>query len=293
MIVLNKLPTFSDLETFNDSHNVINAYLYNDCMVYFSMLDYNNENIPAIYKNIDPKTIFDMKHLTNLEMVNIVTQKLSSQKPPIVFDSVQEKKDVTCMLSDIYPINSIEFTNIRSQIKTIAKKTINSIKYELRPLNRHDGFKSCFNLLAYDTLLDDTGKLWIIEINRGPDMVGLQYNIGYQGCYEMFDDIFKLSIDPHYNTSNIINPITPTIINTNSIANPNATTITPIITEATTLTNMIQYQTPTQSETEIATASTAMIMTTETAKCNDDMFSIYGVKNFKKLKIKYSIVSEI
>jgi glutathione synthase/RimK-type ligase-like ATP-grasp enzyme len=200
LIVLGKLPTFADLDNYNEeqAYDIVNVYLYSDCMVYFSMLPYHSKLVPPIYNGLDTKILQDMKHLTNLEMVNIVQQALENSPNPEPFDAVQTKKDVTCMLSDLYPKDSVEYIGIKNQIELITKKTINSIKYDLRPLNRHEGYKSCFNLLAYDTLLDNNGKLWVMEINRGPDMVGLQYNIGKQGCLEMFDEIFKISIDPYY-----------------------------------------------------------------------------------------------
>lgn len=193
LIVLDKLPTFSDLDNFDPSNNnsIMNVYLYTDYMLYFSMLNYYDDNIDEKYKNLPSNIINDMKHLTNLEMVNIVSQHVD-------IDPIQVKKDVTCMFSDIYKKNSPEFVAVKSQIITIVKKTINSVKNELRPLNRHENYKSCFNLLAYDSLLDEDGKLWIVEINRGPDMIGLKYNIGEVGCYEMFDEIFKLSVDKFY-----------------------------------------------------------------------------------------------
>lgn len=205
LITLDKLPTFADLDTFNKDkmYDIINVYLYSDYMVYFSMLKYYKNDIPEIYQNLDPKILDDMKNLTNLEIVNIINGLFLDKGIP--YDPIQIKKDITCMFSDIYPKDSNEFNAIKLQIINIVKKTINSIKYDLRPLNRHENYKSCFNLLAFDSMLDDNGKLWIIEINRGPDMVGLRYNIGEVGCFNMFDEIFTLSIDKFYSESVVNN----------------------------------------------------------------------------------------
>ena len=54
-------------------------------------------------------------------------------------------------------------------------------------------------------MLDEKGNLWLIEINRGPDIKGLVANIGEKACQDMFDEIFKISIDPHYVDKDNIN----------------------------------------------------------------------------------------
>ena len=114
-------------------------------------------------------------------------------------DKNKAKKELTTLLSKIYPKDSNIFEIIKKQAEQMVKDTINSMKYDFRPLNRHnDNYKGCFNLLAYDSLLDSTGNLWLIEINRGPDLKGLEANIGYDKSVEFFDEIFKLTLDNHY-----------------------------------------------------------------------------------------------
>lgn len=188
LLTMGKLPTINDINTFNDD-NVMNLYIFNDMMVYFTVLKYNEE-YPNEYKDLDPKLLYDMKHLTNLEVINI----LGSLNLGI--DIAKMRKESTCMLSDIFTKD--EFKKVLKKGKKLITKTINSTKYDLRPLNRFvDGYKGCFNLLAYDTMLDENGKLWLIEVNRGPDLMGLYENIGNK-CETMFDEIFSVAIDPHY-----------------------------------------------------------------------------------------------
>ena len=115
------------------------------------------------------------------------------------YNKDQVKKDLTTLMTKIHPRDSPEFIHIKTQMIDMVKKTLDSVKYNLRPLNRlSDSFKGCFNLLAYDTMLDENDKLWIIEVNRGPDIMGLWANIGTDKCVDFFDDIFKLTVDPHY-----------------------------------------------------------------------------------------------
>jgi hypothetical protein len=94
-------------------------------------------------------------------------------------------------------VEPYEFKKVKEQAMIIAKQTIDSVKYNLRPLNRYakNGFEAGFNLLAYDTFLDEDYKLWLIEVNRGPDLVGLQTQYGDAVCAEIFDEIFALSVD--------------------------------------------------------------------------------------------------
>lgn len=202
LVVLNDIPTLKDIDTFGDNesdkYKPIKVYMYTDFMLYFSMLEYYSTEIPKIYSTLHPDMISDMRNLTNLEIVNNVCNSIYDATSDIEHKKINMKKDVTSMLSDIFTKNSPEFLEIKSQAINIVEKTIKSVKYDLRPLNRHDNYKGCFNLIAYDTLLDNSGKLWLIEVNRGPDMVGLRYNIGEDGCYKMFDEIFKLAVDYHY-----------------------------------------------------------------------------------------------
>lgn len=194
LLTLNgKLPTYEDLTTLGDKKSPLEAYIFNDCMIYFAMLKYKDNNIPAQYSKLDPELIDRMRSLTNLEIINEV-----SKFADINIDAV--KKESTSMLSLM--MNTKQFSNIMMQGTNIIKQTINAVKYDLRPLNRFaDNYKGAFNLLAYDTLLDDQNKLWFIEINRGPDLKGLQMNIGNEHCGNMFDEIFKITLD--HNTDNL------------------------------------------------------------------------------------------
>ena len=64
--------------------------------------------------------------------------------------------------------------NIKTQFLNICSQTIIATQNEFRAMNRGIKNNAVFNLVAYDTLLDDSNILHLIEINRGADLVGLQ-----------------------------------------------------------------------------------------------------------------------
>jgi hypothetical protein len=187
LLTMGKVPTLNNINTFS-GEEVLNLYIFKDMMVYFTVLDYNKP-VPDEYTNLDPKLLHDMRHLTNLEVINKLTA--------LAFNTSGLRKEATGMLSNIF--NKDELAKVLEQGKKMIIKTIEATKYELRPLNRFvDDFKGCFNLLAYDTMLDENNKLWLIEVNRGPDMMGLHENIGDAICEKMFDEIFSVTLDKWY-----------------------------------------------------------------------------------------------
>lgn len=196
-----RLPTHKNVESNSNNYEIIKAYVYSEYMIYFSMLEYNSKTIPEKYKGIDEsKYLNDMVNLTNLEIVNNVYNELTSINPHAYYDKEKAKLEHTTLLSKIYPSNSNAIPIIKKQAENIIKNTIDAVKYDLRPLNRFSkDYKGCFNLLAYDSLLDESGNLWLIEINRGPDLKGLYGNIGHNASVKFFDDILKLTVDHHYN----------------------------------------------------------------------------------------------
>ena len=188
------LPTHKSINNHIDNQEIIKLHMYNDFMIYYSMLEYKKyelTDIPEKYKKLDLNKYLDkMINLTNLEVVNNVYTELN------LHNKSEAKKELTNVLSKV---DNIDKESIMKQAENIIRDTINSVKYDLRPLNRHnDNYKGCFNLLAYDLLLDDNGILHLIEINRGPDLKGLEMNIGYEAMTSFFDEIFKLTLDNKY-----------------------------------------------------------------------------------------------
>ncbi|MEX0595574.1 MAG: hypothetical protein WD512_03660, partial [Candidatus Paceibacterota bacterium] len=206
LLVMGSLPTFGSLGS-NSSNgttgsnrskaamdsDAITAYLFKDFVTYFSILPYHKGG-KHDFQHLSEDMIDNMRKITNLELINTIYDENARLNVPNI-DKTLYKQNLTALYSDL--VDPSSFKKVKDQARIIAKQTIDSVKYNLRPLNRYakNGFKAGFNLLAYDTLLDDNNKLWLIEVNRGPDLVGLQTQYGDSICTEIFDEIFSLSVD--------------------------------------------------------------------------------------------------
>ena len=90
--------------------------------------------------------------------------------------------------------------NIIEQGEKMITDTIHAVKNNIRHLNRFVPDSSAFNLIAYDTMLDNTNHLHLIEINRGPDLHGLLRTLGECKLTDIFCELFDIVIDnkdPH------------------------------------------------------------------------------------------------
>jgi hypothetical protein len=175
----------NDLELYgrNGALEEYEVFLYNDFLIYFAMLEYvKKQSITGL----SPDLINNMINLTNLEIVNQVIE--------ITGVNIDKSKYVT-MLSMLKKGQKIR-NNIIDQVHNIIKTTINNVAGNLRVINRHAHSKpKAYNMLAYDSLLDDNGKLYLIEVNRGPDMNGLLSSNGLNKCTAIFDELFSLVLD--------------------------------------------------------------------------------------------------
>lgn len=195
LICIKKLPTFG-----NKNSNV-KYYILKDSQVYFSTLPYNTqmENVTdeinkiTVDKNLDDDIaskisiteLQQLVHMTNLQIVKNISEKLNTT---ILLNDFVSTFDNLC-----YPDSYIN--DIKLQAQNIINKTITSIKYNMRPLNRFIKDSSAFNLIAYDAMLDDNDKLHLIEINRGPDLHGLKITLGLEKITNIFSEIFDITID--------------------------------------------------------------------------------------------------
>lgn len=187
--------------------NDINYYILHDVQIYFSVLPYNIidiSEIPSIllhslnvnYNNDYIKLYNKIKelpfghissliNLTNLQIVKNLAKYLNINI------------DINNFLMSLNDMNyDFELkNNIINQAKYIIHDTINSVKYNIRHLNRFVKDSSAFNLIAYDTMLDSNDKLHLIEINRGPDLNGLRMTLGEKKITDIFTEIFDIVID--------------------------------------------------------------------------------------------------
>lgn len=199
LVINGKLPTYQNLTNLiNGNTDVMELYIFNDCLIYTALLQYNNDitNIPEEFADVSPELIHKMRNLTNLEFINKLFQMNKIE------NTEKYKIENTMLMSRMFG-NSNFGSIIMSQGINIMTKVVESVRYDLRSLNRHvTDYKCAFNLLAFDTMLDDIGNLWFIEVNRGPDLVGLHLQLGDKACTDIFDEIFGITIDRYYNCGN-------------------------------------------------------------------------------------------
>ena len=188
-----KLPTQS-----NNDYDV-KFYILNDVLVYFAMLPYNIK-IEDITKKINQSCVTDKSEVLN-------TLSLTEIKKTIHITNLQIVKDLATTLNVKIPLNNFVKTldeleydrlfiaNVKKQGVNMIGKTIDKVKHNIRPLNRFVPNSSAFNLMAYDTMLDSNNKLHLIEINRGPDLHGLQITLGTEKVTKIFDELFTVVAD--------------------------------------------------------------------------------------------------
>jgi glutathione synthase/RimK-type ligase-like ATP-grasp enzyme len=197
MVHIKKLPTHLDMASD------VNIYILRDTQVYYTVLPYNtnidgvlnefikicpDENKINIANKISELTILDIKksiHITNLQIVKDLSEKL---------DVVLPLKNFVGSLEEMNFDDAV-YNSIKSQAYEMIKKSIDSVKFNIRPLNRLINNSSAFNLLACDTMLDSNNKLHLIEINRGPDLHGLKLTIGNTKITNIFSEMFDIIID--------------------------------------------------------------------------------------------------
>jgi hypothetical protein len=194
------------LASYENNVNDINYYILKDIQIYFSVLPYNInvseltttmisilnlkdiDNYIQIYDKIKKLSLDDISNLTNLTNLQIV-KNLSSH----LNIAINLNNFVTTLNDMNY---DLEFKNyIIRQAEHIIIDTIESVKNNIRNLNRFVPDSSAFNLIAYDTMLDDNNKLHLIEINRGPDLHGLLRTLGEHKVTDIFCELFDIVIE--------------------------------------------------------------------------------------------------
>lgn len=203
LLVMEPLPTMKNL-TEQHNQNLITAYICNKGVIYLAMENYDKESFKS------EVIITNLQIAKNNYSKRGIQEDLAAKNYTYIFPKYY----------DMQPNKVVTSQNIFNQFKNMVETTIDATKYNLRCLNRFsNNYKGCFNLLAYDTQLDVNGKLWLIEINRGPDLAGIAYNLtrdDFTGqdainntndnnwaVTNFFDDIFHLSMDT---LSNNIDP---------------------------------------------------------------------------------------
>lgn len=157
----------------------LKCFLLRNKIVYYSVSKYSrlDDNL----QNLSFNDKIMVRNITNLRCITNLNEKYGLKL---------KLEDYV----DYYDNLSVNHNNINSQFLVICRDTINATKNEFRGINRFVKSNACFNLVAYDTLLDETGKLHLIEVNRGADLVGLEI-IMKEKLIEVFTEIFDICVD--------------------------------------------------------------------------------------------------
>ena len=194
------------LACYENNLNDINYYELKYIQIYFSVLPYNIniseitttimtilnlnniDNYIEIYDKLKKLSLDDISNLINLTNLQIVKNLSSYLKTNI---------DLNNFITTLDNMNyDLDFkNNVIQQGEYIITDSIQSVKNNIRHLNRFVPDSSAFNLIAYDTMLDDNNKLHLIEINRGPDLHGLLRTLGDSKITDIFGEIFDIVIE--------------------------------------------------------------------------------------------------
>jgi hypothetical protein len=156
------------------------------------IVDYTNKNGSNVYKKVD------WRKSGNQEYFIIIDKKLQERGN---WYRLNDKQVLNTSLIDFCFSNWCKLQtnrfkdNILKQGYHIINDTINSIKHNIRHLNRFVNDSTAFNLIAYDTMLDDENNLNLIEINRGSDLHGLKLTLGENKITNIFSELFDIVID--------------------------------------------------------------------------------------------------
>lgn len=164
---------------FMDSSENIQVFILQEQVVYFCILEYSKYvNFPKVEQKDNDK----MKSLTNLQLIANMNTK---------YQLNLKIQNYTSSLKSL----DLEHSQIQKQFKKICRDTISATKSEFRCVNRFVKDNAAFNLLAYDMLLDENGKLYLIEVNRGADLKAFHSVLGDKMSTDIFEEIFDICVD--------------------------------------------------------------------------------------------------
>ena len=172
-----------------DSNNYLHAFLLNKQLIYYSILEYNwqqtHSRLPVGFHNVTEDDLLKMQSLTNLQIIANMNLR---------YKLGLQVDDYLDLLNDLSIEDSLQ-ANIAQQFQSICTQTIHATQNEFRAMNRGIEDHVAFNLVAYDTLLDNNNLLHLIEVNRGADLVGLQRTIGEAVVTRIFAELFDICVD--------------------------------------------------------------------------------------------------
>lgn len=123
--------------------------------------------------------------VTNLKDTNIhITNRRIQKKAGCEIETVTWDQVVEKLLKDQAP-------GILEQCYTIVRKSLNAL-----PLTEKD--RKGYAMFAYDFLLDDNMRVWLIEINSSPGNMSMSSKLRYPDTPALVEEVSELMIDVRY-----------------------------------------------------------------------------------------------
>jgi hypothetical protein len=163
-------------------HGDLNVYLWENNLIFFAVKEY------TITDFNDPE--YKYSNLTNLFLASKYYESgkmRDSAGNSKKYDGTQAYKDLSFpfekfimeIYSKEYYDNTI-FPQIQKLLKTVFRNSVDYLYCLNSPHKLHHlkDFKGCFQYIALDIMLDDTMRVWLLEINAGPGMNAPSFHWG-------------------------------------------------------------------------------------------------------------------
>jgi len=148
----------------------------------------------SVKEYIDPKSTDPYQILTNLFQAKKYYKDVLKLQ-----NSEDAYKDLSFCGEDIFKqqLGERGYKHILRQVKDITLRVIKKAQDQFFCMNKNaPNFISCYQFVAFDFLVDDRLKVWLIEVNsHGPGLEGPRWN--WKTLRRFFDSILQTVVDKH------------------------------------------------------------------------------------------------
>ena len=137
---------------------------------------------------------FSLKNINNkyIHLTNDAIQKRSEQYGKFEDNNKLSYKEFQKHFDFVHPEWKIDFEGkIYPQMKKLANDTIKATYVQIDPHRRHHSFE----LFGYDFMVDESQKVWLIEVNTNP-CLELASNYLTRLIPSLIENTVKIAIDP-------------------------------------------------------------------------------------------------
>lgn len=154
--------------------NPLQIYLYHDCYIRFSATDYNAKNVKNMFI-----------HLTNNSISKNCTSSTSSD---YFSENMWSLDNFITFLSHKFHKDNVWQATLLPQLKDIVRISV------LSAWDKVDWRENSCGLYGFDVIIDDTLKMWLLEINLCPTMEH-STKVTSHLVPKMTEDMIKVLVD--------------------------------------------------------------------------------------------------